>query len=130
MIQDRVPNVRPDVGPHVLIQALSRAASMLTNFKRFPDFNVIGEAAFLFSLHFSYDFEVSAVKVVMAVLVVLSNARVGPLFVIDGSAMLFPSLLKGPSCLSHINRLIGAVTSIFVDTFGFFRVGSCFVVGA
>ena len=74
---------------------------MLTNFKRFSNFDVICEAAFLFSLHFCYNFKVGAVKAVMTILVVLSNSGVGPLFVVYGSTVLFPSLLKGPGCLSH-----------------------------
>ena len=74
MVQDRVPYVCADVGPHVFIEAFSWAAAMVTNFEGFADFYIISEASFLFSLHFSYYFEVFFVELLCAVLVVLCDA--------------------------------------------------------
>ena len=102
VVQNRIPNIRANVGPHVLIQALSWPASMLADFQCFPYFNVVGEASFLLPLHFCHNFEVSVIKLLRAALMMLGDTGMAPLFVSDGSTMLFPSLLEGPGRLANI----------------------------
>ena len=103
---------------------------MLADFECFSYLDVVGETAFMFSLHFVDDFEIVFVELMMTVLIMLSDAGMAPLFVINGSPMFFPSLLEGPCRLANVYGLVRTFTCVFINAFGFCRVRFCFIVGA
>ena len=74
----------------------------MTNLEGFADFDVICEAPFLFSLHFSDDFEVFFVEMLREVLVVLCDSGMAPCFVVYGTAMFLPSVFKRSGSLANV----------------------------
>ena len=103
---------------------------MVSDFESFADFDVIGKASFVFSLHLADNFEILEVELLLAFLVMLRDARVTPFFPLYGSAMLLPALFKGARCLTNIYGFFRTFARIFVNALAFLGVGVRFVFAA
>ena len=55
-MEDRVPHGSFDVGPHVFVEAFSRAAVMPSDFERFSYLQVVGQFSLVFVGHLSFPF--------------------------------------------------------------------------
>ena len=89
--------------------------------KGFTNFSVIGEFASFFPLHVVDGLEVFFVEGLLALFVVLRDARVVPAFVLDRACVFVPSRAEVPVGLADVCGCAGAGACIFVDAF--FLVG-------
>ena len=95
---------------------------MTPDLQGLTDFEIKGQAFFVFPLHGRDDTGVGFVELLMAVLVVLADSRVGPLFFFDGFSVLIPTEIACSGRLADVYGLVRAWTLIAVDAFfGFWR---------
>ena len=76
-MEDRVPHGSFDVGPHVFVEAFSRAAVMPSDFKRFSYLQVVGQFSLVFICHVGNDFRLPK-DIFLTCLFMLSYAGVLP----------------------------------------------------
>ena len=76
---------------------------MPSNFESFSYFQVVGQSSLFFVLHIMNYSEVIFVEAVVTVLIMLGDAGVVPLLVVDGSFMLFPADFACPVSLADVD---------------------------
>ena len=73
-VQYGIPNISLDICPHVFVEASAGSAVVVPYFESFPYSHVVGQPAFVFPLHVVDSSEVIYVEIMLAVLVMLTDA--------------------------------------------------------
>ena len=73
-VQHGIPNVSLDICPHIFVEASAGSAVVVPYFEGFPYSHVVGQSAFVLALHVVDGVEIIYVELVLAVLVVLTDA--------------------------------------------------------
>ena len=85
--------------------------------QRFADFSVVRQLTSFFSLHVNYRFKIVLCECVLAVLMMLRDTGVVPLFFLDSAGVFVPPESKVSIGLANIYGGFRAGAGVFVDAF-------------
>lgn len=127
IVKDRIPLGCLDIGTVILIEAMSWAAVVSFYFECLSDFELISKFFLVFSPHCFQHLRVFPVNRMVALFLMLRDARVLPVALLRCSLVFLAPSVYGSDGLADVGRFGIAGTAEFVYAFFLFLVWVCLV---